>query len=120
MAYFANGTESESYYAEYCAKCVHDQDAAKGHGCHVWLLHLLHNYAECNKPDSFLHVLIPREKDGGNGPCSMFAPRDDLYTPCELCQVGLPVEFGMHKTRTGGHAGPCIAPKQVSISGDGR
>jgi hypothetical protein len=113
MAYFANGTESECYYAEYCAKCVHDQDAAKGHGCHVWLLHLLHNYEECNKPDSFLHVLIPRDKDGGNGPCSMFAPRDDLYPGCALCEAGLPIgRPGMHVTRAGGHAGPCLREPQ--------
>ena len=117
MAYFSNGTESECYYAEYCAKCLHDQDAAKGHGCHVWLLHLLHNYEECNKPDSFLHVLIPREKNG-NGPCSMFAPREDLYAEgCPLCEAGLPIgRPGMHVTREGGHAGKCSAP---SIDGDG-
>jgi hypothetical protein len=67
MGYFSNGCEGESFRAEQCAKCVHD---AKG--CTVWLLHLLHNYAECNKPDSMLHTLIPRNEDGWNGDCTMF------------------------------------------------
>lgn len=55
------------YQEHYCSKCVHDEKQS----CPVWLLHLLHNYEECNKPDSFLHVLIPRTKTG-NGQCTMF------------------------------------------------
>lgn len=119
MGYFSNGSEGEYYQAEYCAKCMHDQNVVHGGpGCPVWLLHLLHNYSECNKPESFLHVLIPRDKDGGNGPCTMFVTRDNLYPVCELCAAGLPVEFGMHKTKTGGHAGPCTAPSQDAVSGN--
>lgn len=82
MAYFPNGSSSEWYYEEYCAKCVHDQDVDKGQGCTVWLLHLLHNYEECNKPDSFLHVLIPRSKDGlSNERCKMFVPAPSIGLP---------------------------------------
>lgn len=72
MGYFSNGTEGESYHEEYCAKCLHDQQE---NGCPIWFLHNLHNYEECNKPDSFLHVLIPRSKENsGNEICSMFLP----------------------------------------------
>ena len=68
MGYFSNGTEGDIYYAAHCMKCVHEAD-----GCHVWLLHLIHNYDECNKPNSFLHKLIPRSKDGlSNERCAMF------------------------------------------------
>ena len=71
MGYFPNGCAGERYEAEYCDRCVH-QDAA-GRGCPVWQLHMLHNYDECNKPESFLHVLIPRSKDGPwNDQCRMF------------------------------------------------
>jgi hypothetical protein len=72
MAYFANGTEGDLYEGQYCAHCRHsDQETM----CPVMMLHMIHNYAECNKPDSFLHVLIPR--DGiGNAECSMFLTRD--------------------------------------------
>lgn len=28
---------------------------------------------------------------------------------CELCDAGFPVENGMHKTKSGGHAGRCSA-----------
>jgi len=67
MGYFSNGSEGMDYQEHYCSKCVHDEKQS----CPVWLLHLLHNYKECNKPDSFLHVLIPRTKTG-NGQCTMF------------------------------------------------
>ncbi len=67
MGYFANGSEGMSYESHWCEKCVHYK------GCQVWLLHLLHGYDECNKPDSHLHKLIPRTKDGlGNEQCTMF------------------------------------------------
>jgi hypothetical protein len=110
MGYFSNGTEGEYYRLEYCAKCVHDQDADKGRGCPIWFLHLMHNYQECNKPDSFLHVLIPRSKDGrGNDGCTMFVERP--YDPsCPLCDAGLPLgRDGVHCTKTGGYAGKCTA-----------
>ena len=69
MGYFSNGSEGMDYQEHYCSKCVHDEKQS----CPVWLLHLLHNYEECNKPDSFLHVLIPRTKTG-NGQCALFLP----------------------------------------------
>lgn len=74
MGYFPNGTAGETYEAQYCRHCVH-QKLDDG-GCAVWLLHMLHNYEECNKPDSFLHTLIPRAKDGYNEQCLMFHPAD--------------------------------------------
>ena len=70
MGYFANGTEAAEYEATYCMHCVHAGDG----GCPVWLLHMLHNYKECNNPDSFIHVLIPRSNDGWNEKCAMFHP----------------------------------------------
>lgn len=73
MAYFSNGTESADYEFKYCEQCVHFNDDSGG--CPVMLLHLLHNYRECNKSDSFLDVLIPRSKDGlDNEQCKMFHP----------------------------------------------
>ena len=71
MGYFSNGTESESYEAKYCNRCVH-QKPDDG-GCAVFFAHLLYNYEECNKEDSILHLLIPRKKEGlGNEQCAMF------------------------------------------------
>lgn len=72
MGYFANGTEGLIYEETYCQHCRHNPDDGM---CPVWSLHMIHNYAECNKPDSFLHVLIPRE-GVGNGECAMFIARD--------------------------------------------
>lgn len=69
MAYFSNGTEGLMYEARYCQRCAHFDD---DQWCPVMLLHQLHNYEECNKPDSFLHVLIPRDEQGDNGQCAMF------------------------------------------------
>ena len=66
MGYFPNGTEGELYEAEYCDRCVHQDDP-----CAVWLLHMLHNSDECNNDKSMLHVLIP--KNGiRNEQCAMF------------------------------------------------
>ncbi|MGI9492585.1 MAG: hypothetical protein ACR2QF_09325 [Geminicoccaceae bacterium] len=69
MGYFPNGTAGDMYEARYCARCIHE-DHDKG--CPVMLLHLLYNYDECNNEGSFLHTLIPRDKDGWNEQCSMF------------------------------------------------
>ena len=72
MGYFSNGTEGECYFEDYCSKCVHNGDG-DGPMCPVWLLHLEFNYDECNKPESFLHRLIPRTEGGlSNGECKMF------------------------------------------------
>lgn len=69
MGYFSNGTAGEIYEAQYCSRCVH-QKLDDG-GCRVMLAHMLYNYDECNKPDSILHLLIPR--DGiENKQCTMF------------------------------------------------
>lgn len=67
MGYFSNGTEGEYYQERYCSRCVHD----KNQDCPIWTAHLMLNYQECNKPDSILHMLIPR--DGiRNLPCRLF------------------------------------------------
>lgn len=72
MGYFPNGTAGDIYEAEYCARCVHDNDET---GCAVMLAHNLYNYTECNKPESILHLLIPRDDKGFNEKCRMFSPR---------------------------------------------
>jgi hypothetical protein len=74
MAYFSNGSEGAAFYAQNCERCVHEPN------CTVWLLHLMRNYDECNKPDSMLHVLIPRTEDGWNGDCTMFHAKADQAT----------------------------------------
>lgn len=78
MGYFSNGCEGESYFAHYCERCVHMPKRPEDGGCPVWGLHLIHNYDECNKDDSFLHVLIPRTPDKlYNEQCAMFYARPD-------------------------------------------
>lgn len=53
MAYFSNGTEGEFYQEKFCCRCVHFN------GCTIWMLHLIHNYDECDNESSWLHKLIP-------------------------------------------------------------
>lgn len=73
MGYFPNGTSNDIYRQRYCDTCYHD---IKG-DCPIVLLHLVHNYDECNKPTSFLHALIPRDKETGeNKMCSLYVPRN--------------------------------------------
>ena len=80
MGYFPNGT-SQMYYAEtYCDKCIHGHEDA-GAGCPVMFMHLMDNYKECNKKNSYLHRLIPRDKHGNNGKCVMFYPADGKPEP---------------------------------------
>jgi len=77
MGYFSNGTEGMRYEEEYCEKCIHYGTMGLddcGDTCAVWDLHMQYNYEECNKPESFLHVLIPH-KDGQNEQCRMFIER---------------------------------------------
>lgn len=70
MAYFSNSTEGLAYEDQYCDHCIHQhQDDG---GCMVMFIHSLYNYQECNKKDSILHILIPRDKSGNNLECSMF------------------------------------------------
>jgi hypothetical protein len=71
MGYFPNGTSHEMYAAHYCSKCHHDIND----DCPVMTAHLLQNYDECNNPDSILHLLIPRDRNGYNLKCKMFIPR---------------------------------------------
>lgn len=79
MAYFSNGTEGLLYEERWCASCVHAKLKAETGGCSVWLAHLLRNYDQCNKPDSILHVLIPRSKDGlTNLKCTMHITREEV------------------------------------------
>lgn len=89
MGYFSNGTEGEAYYERFCSRCIHEKEyneKGTGGGCAVWYAHLLANYEECNKPESVLHVLIPRSKDKlDNEQCRMF-----LAAP----SMGLPLEGG--------------------------
>lgn len=73
MGYFSNGSDGEGYQEEWCSRCLHD-NYEKGIYCPIWNLHLRDNYDECNKPESYLHVLIPREKIH-NSRCTMFVDR---------------------------------------------
>jgi hypothetical protein len=69
MGYFSNGTEGMDYQEQWCRRCVHDVNQ----DCPVWLAHLIHNYKECNNPDSILHLLIPRSEDKcSNLKCGLF------------------------------------------------
>lgn len=70
MGYFSNGSAGDAYEAEYCHRCVHEDN--EGAGCAVMLAHLIHNYDECNNDNSILHLLIPRDQDGWNEQCRMF------------------------------------------------
>jgi len=72
MGYFSNSSEGEAYERTYCAHCRHQNDEQ---GCPVMLAHLIHGYADCNNPDSILHLLIPRTPDGHNAECGLFLPR---------------------------------------------
>lgn len=72
MGYFSTGTEAQAYEADFCDRCSNRE--VNG-GCIIWMMHLMENYDECNNPDSHLHMLIPRRKDGaGNEQCAMFNP----------------------------------------------
>ena len=79
MGYFSNGTEGEMYEAHYCSRCKHGEwvrdDTGRVPLCAVWEAHMMHNYEECNKEDSILHVLIPRI-GVRNEQCRMFLPTD--------------------------------------------
>ena len=72
MGYFSNGSDNEYYEREYCERCQHYPQEGDELGCAIMDLHWLYNYDECNKKDSFLHALIPRDKKGYNEQCRMF------------------------------------------------
>ena len=70
MGYFSSGTEGMDYQERWCMRCVH---SGCKHGCPVMRAQVFWNYDECNKPDSILHKMIPRTKDGlGNEECFAF------------------------------------------------
>jgi hypothetical protein len=77
MAYFPNGTSGGMYREQYCDRCKWDKDQ----NCPIWAAHLMHNYEECNKEDSILHMLIPRSKDRlDNEECFFFeAETADMF-----------------------------------------
>lgn len=69
MAYFSNGTEGESYQAQWCSRCTHQN------GCPVWDAHLLYAYELCNSTEAGKHILdmlIPMRDDGFADKCLMF------------------------------------------------
>lgn len=72
MGYFPNGTSEMVYDEMYCSKCVHMLPEPDGCPCHT--AHLLWSYDECNKKDSILHKMIPRNDDG-NQECRFFRER---------------------------------------------
>ena len=73
MGYFSNGMEGMIYESQYCDKCVYSLDT---HGCPIWGAHLMWNYDECNKKDSVLHKMIPRDNNGENMECIFFIKRN--------------------------------------------
>ena len=78
MGYFSNGTQGMLYQDQYCNRCVHDKNG----DCAVWLAHLVANYDECNKPESILHILIPKtEGPEWNGQCKMFIEDEHAEDP---------------------------------------
>lgn len=73
MGYFSNGSEGESYWATFCAKCIHREGPDKKSGCSIWLAHLLHQYRAEGDLKDVLDLLIPRRENGlGNKRCTMF------------------------------------------------
>jgi hypothetical protein len=72
MGYFANGTEGEIYESMYCDECAHNPPLL---GCPALEAHRMWNYDECNKPDSILHRIIPRN-GVENGKCIFFSGRE--------------------------------------------
>ena len=76
MGYFSNGSMGMDYEAQYCDRCIHGE--GEFNECEVWGLHFELNYAECNKPDSILHRLIPKLKGPPfNGKCKMFMKKGE-------------------------------------------
>ena len=70
MGYFPNGSSADYYERRYCNRCIHGEPDTP---CAVWDAHTLHNYDDCNNPDSILHILIPRCPEGlTNQQCRMY------------------------------------------------
>lgn len=73
MGYFPNGTAGEMYEAQFCDRCIHNLE---DHGCPCLTAHMLWNYDECNKEESILHKMIPRNAEGWNQQCVFYAPKE--------------------------------------------
>ena len=76
MGYFANGSEGDGYYEQWCENCLHCPPNDSEENCAVLAAHQIYNYDDCNNPDSILHILIPRDEKGYNQKCEMFLPKD--------------------------------------------
>lgn len=78
MGFFSSGNASENYQAAYCFRCAHwNEEATEIIGCPVWDAHIVGGQSEMRKPDSLLHLLIPRE-GGRNLECTMFLHVSEL------------------------------------------
>lgn len=74
MGYFSNSTEGAFYEDKYCQHCVHYHP---DYSCPCLEAHALWNYDECNKKNSILHKMIPRDKTG-NQKCIFFVESGGL------------------------------------------
>ena len=72
MGYLADQTEIQSYLEHYCQRCLHGEDQA---GCAVWDAH--QDYQGVEALRSVLDMLIPRDEQGQNLQCRLFALRPD-------------------------------------------
>ena len=80
MGYFPNGTAGDMYQAKYCDHCVHwvlVDSRSDTYGCPCLDAHAIWNYEECNKEDSVLHKMIPRDHNGFNEECLFFRKKVD-------------------------------------------
>ena len=69
MGYFPNGTAGIDYEERFCWNCIHYHEEFS---CPCLDAHILWNYEECNKKNSILHKMIPRDRDGHNKKCLFY------------------------------------------------
>jgi hypothetical protein len=76
VGYFSNGSEADTYQAQWCDFCVH---MAPTTTCPIWDLHLLYNYDQQKRDTTrrALEMFIPRAENGGNDRCKMFVEDPD-------------------------------------------
>ena len=72
MGYFSNGTEGQMYEAEYCDKCIHNDEE----GCPVMGIHFLYNGDKDEDIKTILDIFIPR-KEIHNDKCTMFVEQKE-------------------------------------------
>jgi hypothetical protein len=79
MGYFPNGTAGDMYEADYCNKCINEDEEK---GCPIMMLHLMWNYdavdpktAENKARRQALEAFIPTDREGWNQQCRMFKAR---------------------------------------------